>query len=273
MQDKKLIVFTDLDGTLLDARTYSFEPAAKALGLLEERGVPLVICTSKTRPEILYWRERLENRHPFIAENGGGVYIPAEYFKAAVPSAKVREGYSVIEFGTPYPELRKALAALRDAGFDVRGFGDMTPEEVSILTGLTVDEAALAKEREFDEPFVYGGENESMPRLFKAIGRAGLRHTSGRLMHILGDNDKGRAVKYLSGLYREEHEGVVTAALGDSPNDAPMLAVADYPFLVKKPEGHHDPNVNDGRVVRVDGVGPEGWAEAVEGLLMRLKLV
>lgn len=46
------LVFTDLDGTLLDHETYSFAPAAEALAALKARGVPLVLASSKTAAEI-----------------------------------------------------------------------------------------------------------------------------------------------------------------------------------------------------------------------------
>lgn len=265
-----LVIFTDLDGTLLDAGTYSFGPAVKALGLLDELGVPLVICTSKTRAEILYWRARLNNRHPFISENGGGIYIPRGYFRTVPPAAKEPGGYQSIALGAPYERLREGIASLRAEGFDVRGFGDMTPEEVAGLTGLTQEQARMAMDREYDEPFVHGGGDGSLPELYAAIARIGLRHTAGRLMHLLGDSDKGKAVKILTGLYRREYGEVVTAALGDGQNDGPMLAAVDYPFLVMKPGGSHEPSITDGRVSRVRGVGPEGWAQAVEGLLEML---
>ena len=48
----KIIVFTDLDGTLLHPRTYSFEAAMPALKLIKEKDVPLILCSSKTRAEI-----------------------------------------------------------------------------------------------------------------------------------------------------------------------------------------------------------------------------
>ena len=68
-----LVVFSDLDGTLLDHYTYSFEDARPALGRLRAAGVPLVLCTSKTRAEIAPLRDALRNTHPFISENGGAV--------------------------------------------------------------------------------------------------------------------------------------------------------------------------------------------------------
>ena len=70
----KIIVFTDLDGTLLHPRTYSFEAAMPALKLIKEKDVPLILCSSKTRAEIEVYRKKLDNQHPFVSENGGGIF-------------------------------------------------------------------------------------------------------------------------------------------------------------------------------------------------------
>ncbi len=55
----KLVIFTDLDGTLLDRDTYSFEPALPALRLIRQKDIPLVLSSSKTRAEIEFYRERI----------------------------------------------------------------------------------------------------------------------------------------------------------------------------------------------------------------------
>ena len=70
------VIFSDLDGTLLDHNTYSFDAAKQALESIEDKEIPLILCTSKTRGEIEYYRELINNKHPFISENGGGIYIP-----------------------------------------------------------------------------------------------------------------------------------------------------------------------------------------------------
>lgn len=80
----RIIIITDLDGTLLHPKTYSFEKAMPALRLIKEMGIPLVFCSSKTRTEVEVWRQRLENSHPFISENGGGIFIPDGYFKPQI---------------------------------------------------------------------------------------------------------------------------------------------------------------------------------------------
>ena len=46
------VVFSDLDGTLLDHSTYSWKAAAPALAALRDRGIPLILASSKTSAEI-----------------------------------------------------------------------------------------------------------------------------------------------------------------------------------------------------------------------------
>ncbi|GAB4388826.1 MAG: mannosyl-3-phosphoglycerate phosphatase [Thermodesulfovibrionales bacterium] len=268
---KKLVVFTDLDGTLLDYDSYSFEAARPALDALRARGVPLVVCSSKTRAEIERYRCRLENAHPFISENGGAIFIPRGYFGfpiSCAPPEIVRErDYCAIVLGARYHELRRALGELRGQGFAVRGFGDMTAEEVAETAGMSLEEARLAKQREFDEPFVLRGSEAEADALFRAIEARGLRHTQGRFFHIMGASDKGMAVEILAEFFVRRDGAVVTAALGDSPNDIPMLEKVDYPIIVQKPGVGHDPRIRVRGLVKAEGVGPEGWNRAVLGLL------
>jgi mannosyl-3-phosphoglycerate phosphatase family protein len=271
---KKIIVFSDLDGTLLDSVSYSFEKALPALRLLRENDIPLVLCSSKTKIEMEHYRLLLHNRHPFIAENGGGIFIPRGYFAPVhlppeIPSAG--EGvYEVIGLGADYPSLRKALAELRQEGFHVTGFGDMTAEELSAVTGLDLEQAVMARQRNFDEPFLLEGGDEQAGKLSEAAGEKGFAITQGEFFHILGDSDKGRAVTILIGLYRERFGEVTTIALGDSPNDIPMLECVDYPVLVKKRDGRYNARIDIPGMTRAPGIGPEGWNEALTGLLRQL---
>jgi len=104
------LVFTDLDGTLLDDG-YQWEAARPALELLRAREIPVVLCTSKTRAEVLPLREDLGLRDPFIAENGGAAYIPRNYFPFALPTARVEAGFQVLELGTRYGDEGYEMAS------------------------------------------------------------------------------------------------------------------------------------------------------------------
>jgi len=265
---KKIVIFTDLDGSLLHPRTYSFQEAMPALDLIKERGIPLVLCSSKTRAEIEVYRKRLDNGHPFISENGGGVYLPAGYFPFHGPGDQ-QVGYEVISLGSSYEAIRKRFVELRDRlGIAVRGFGDMTIEEVAGLTGLTFEEARLAQQRDFEEPFIFPGKPDD--RFLSEIEGEGLRWTQGRFFHLMGDHHKGRAVNILRRLYERRDGPVMTVGIGDSLNDLPFLLAVDRPVLVKKESGRHDARIDIPGLVRTDGIGPAGWNEAVTRLISEL---
>ncbi len=266
---KKLIIFTDLDGTLLDAHTYSFKKAMSALKMLKEKDIPLVICSSKTRVEIEEYRRRLKNRHPFISENGGGIFIPRNYFKIKKLESEVYEegGYLVVRLGKPYQELREAVDELRLEGFDIKGFGDITVKEISTLAGLTLSEARLAKKRDFDEPFIFKGSAAKLKTLMARIKSMGLNITQGEFFHLMGNTNKGMAVEILKGLYIREFGDITTAAIGDNLNDLEMLERVDYPIIVKKPDGRYERRIKIKNLIKADGIGPEGWNRAVTELL------
>ena len=203
--------------------------ALPALKLLKQRAIPLAICSSKTRKEIEYYRRKLDNNHPFISENGGGIFIPKEYFRFEIqelynpplpPFAKggqggffEEKGYHSIRLGTEYSELRKAINGLRKESFSVKGFGDMTAEEIAETTGLNINEAKMAKERDFDEPFIFVGAIHELPLLFDAIKSKGFNYTQGRFFHILGNSDKGKAVSILIDLYKRKFGDIITIAI------------------------------------------------------------
>lgn len=258
----KTILVSDLDGTLLDSRTYSFEAAQPALQALKSEGVPLVLCTSKTRAEVELWRGRLANSDPFIVENGGAVFVPEGYFSFRVPSEVSRNGYAVFEFGTPYEELVKTLKeAAREAGCQVLGFRDLSVADICLRSHLPVHQAELAKHREYDEPFeILSG---STYRLLESIERRGKHWTRGdHFYHILGNNNKGEALKCLLALYRRAFGGARVVALGDGWNDLDFLKAADIPVLVRSPYSVALKSaVPDARVTH--SPGPQGWNEAV----------
>jgi len=270
MKDR-ILVFTDLDGTLLDHRTYSFEPARPALRLLRESGIPLIICTSKTRAEVEEIRAALGNTDPFIVENGGAIFVPQGYFSIEIPASRKGPGYLVVELGTSYSRILGVFSRMKERlPGRLRGFSDMTVEEVARLTGLSLEEAARAKIREYDEPFVLddpGGKRDVVREMAES---AGLSITQGRFFHLTGDNDKGRAVRVVKDFYaRAGGIDLRTIGLGDSPNDFPLLENVDFPILVQKPGGHYEPSIRLDNLIFAPGEGPIGWCVAVRELVGR----
>jgi mannosyl-3-phosphoglycerate phosphatase len=265
---RRIIIITDLDGTLLHPRTYSFKEAQPALHLIRKMGIPLIFCSSKTRAEIEIYRKRLRNSHPFVTENGGGIFIPLNYFSFPV-EGRVNGNYQQIQLGRPYQEVREKFVSLRDhMGIRVKGFGDMQVNEIVKLTGLSESEATLARQRDYDEPFIFPGSRED--RFLQAISTIHLRWTAGRLFHILGDHDKGKAVTILKELYQRECGELHVIGLGDSFNDLPMLEKVDQPVLICHEDGTYEERIMIPALLRSVHCGDSGWNEAVHSLLTEI---
>jgi mannosyl-3-phosphoglycerate phosphatase len=270
MKDQ-IILFTDLDGTLADYHTYSFEPALPALDTLGKNSIPLIICSSKTRAEIEKFQSRLGSTHPFISENGGAIFIPLDYFTFAFPYTRKDLKYLIIEFGTPYHKIRGTLQKIKSSFPDkVRGFGDISAQEVASLCEIPSDKGVLAKEREYDEPFLL--EDKTILEKIREIAEKDNLQIiqGGRFYHLVGGNDKGKAVSYLTDISRRAYDNIITIALGDSQNDLSMLQVVDYPVIVKKPDGSHDPDITLENLIHSPGKGPVGWNYSVLELLGKL---
>jgi mannosyl-3-phosphoglycerate phosphatase family protein len=265
-----VVVFTDLDGTLLDVESYSWEPARGTLARLEAAGVPVVPVTSKTRAEVEPLMAALGLDGPFIVENGGAIFVPAGTPPAPIPGARRQGRYEVVPLGAPYAALRARLTAVRQAhGASLVGFGDLSVEEVVAATGLPPEAAALAKRREYDEPFRLDAAARR-PEVLEALTAGGLRITEGaHFAHLTGAGDKGAAVRRLADAYRRLRPALVTVGAGDGPNDIPLLAAVGRPLLVPRPDGTVHPALTaalPGAAV-APAPGPVGWALGITRLV------
>jgi mannosyl-3-phosphoglycerate phosphatase len=272
-QNGKTIIYTDLDGTFLDERNYSFLRSLPALRAAQERGMPVIFCSSKTRAEIVHLRKVTEVGDPFVVENGGAIYVPEGYFPFAIDRSTSRDGYAVIEMGEPYSKLVDLFRAFRadfpDLG--IAGFSDLTVKEIAHECGMTLVEAQRAKNREYSEPFRFSNSAPAEIRWFlQRILQSGLQFSvGGRYYHLHGNSDKGMSVRFLNEMFFRAYGPITTVGIGDSANDEPMLSNVELPIIVKRPSGLHDPNL----IARFSGarltehIGSRGWADAVIQLL------
>ena len=263
------LIFTDLDGTLLD-EDYRFDAASAALEVIRRRRIPLILTSSKTLAEMRLLRRAMDLNHPFIFENGAGLALPEGYFTAGTrtdSSTPLR----VEHFGPTYADIRRILDELRALhGFAFRGFGDMSATEIASRTGLDEIAAQRARQRHGSEPGIWQG-SEAIRRDFIAeIEKAGLRAVSGgRLLHIMPRIDKAEAMRELVGRYTaaEPETRFRVIAAGDSPNDADMLQMADLAVVIQRSDSSWMPLARREGVVRSPVPGPAGWQICIERLL------
>jgi mannosyl-3-phosphoglycerate phosphatase family protein len=250
MRDR--VLFTDLDGTLLGHDDYRPGPARAAVARLQDCGVAVIPVTSKTSAELGPIVAELGLRDGWVAENGAEIRWPGR----AAPTVH----------GTPYDQVRAGLAAAAAAAdVTVRGFGDMSDAEVAELTGLTLAAARAARARAYSESFVV--LRGSVTALQAELRRRGLRAVrGGRFLTVTGLHDKGTAVRAILA----RRLPATSWAVGDAPNDGPMLAAVARPYQVRRPDGTWAA-LDVAGVTRVDGVGPAGFVQVAERLLAEIR--
>jgi mannosyl-3-phosphoglycerate phosphatase len=264
------VVFTDLDGTLLDSKTYSYEKSLAAINRLKENDIPIIFCSAKTRAEQEVYRSALALFHPFVVENGGAIFIPRAYFPFPFDYHRVVDHLLTIELAIPRSTVKRLLAKIaRENTFSFTGFTDMSAARVAEITGLSLESARLARQREYDEPVEFDSSGKDIGEFLAKLGKAGLNWSrGGRLYHVMGGGGKGKAVEILSRLYRKMWGAIETVGLGNGLNDLPLLQQVDVPILVQKRDGTWE-DMDLLRLRKVDGVGPEGWSRAIVELVGR----
>lgn len=249
--DRPWLVFTDLDGTLLDHDTYDWSPAKPALQLLRTLGIPVIPVSSKTSAELEPLCAALELNGSYAAENGSVIVCPGQ------PAQVLGPGYA---------SIRDMLVFLRDK-FEWRfsGFGDMGVAQVSALTGLSPEQAACAMQRKATEPVLWLDTQENMHQFRTELERQGLKTLQGgRFLHILSKGDKGSALEKIATMI---HPGAWTIALGDSPNDRDLLLAADCAVIIKRKHQPHLSIPERPDAILTTDTGPAGWNQAIQQLL------
>ena len=259
---KRKVVFTDLDGTLLDHDTYDWQPAAPVLEELKRRRIPVVLVSSKTLAELEEVRNELGLADPVIAENGAAFDVPDGYFPRPLEWQA-----DAVDRAT----LQRHLDEIRD-DFDCVSFAELGTAGIAAATGLSPQQAMLANQREASEPILWNDTEQQLAEFTAAAAARGLRCTrGGRFVHLMGAVDKGDAVRKLCDAYRQRWPGVKveSIALGDGPNDLGMLMAADIAVVIRGKHGQPMPLDGHLRVLRPEAPGPEGWALAMRALLER----
>ena len=246
-------VVTDLDGTLLD-HNYNWSAAQPTLVWLKEIGVQVIPCTSKTVEEVRRFRSDADLDGAFIVENGGAIL-------GGHNESAWEKG-----LGAPHAALRQQLNRLSDrAGTPLQALEDLTPAEVTTLTGLEGDAIHLAQQRQWSVPFL-NPPSDLQVRVQEEASRLQLTVVQGnRMSHLLkAGTSKGAALQAL----KQELNGgdVHVMALGDSPNDLPLLEAGDHSVVVPGPHGPHPrltESIHMGRFDLAPAPHAAGWACSV----------
>ena len=166
--NKKLsvIIFTDLDGTLLHRDTFKFDEIKDYLIHLLSKGIFIIPNTSKTEKEILDFNNELGSNLPHIAENGAVIkgldLLNSNLPKELILSKEKNNLAKIFENSVPDNLQNKCKWLSR-----------MDKKEQSVIFGLKDEKLKMALDRKYTIPFVFEGNKNEKKELSKIVKKRG----------------------------------------------------------------------------------------------------
>ena len=178
--NKKLsvIIFTDLDGTLLNRDTFKFDEIKDYIKNLVSEGIIIIPNTSKTQVEIEDFNKKLDLSLPFISENGSAIFgldnLNKNFPESIVLSREKEITLKLFQKGVP-ENLRSKCKLI----------SKMEKKTQREIFGLSDKNLKNVLNRSYSTPILFKGNNEQKKDLLKFVKNIGLSlHEGGRVMNI-----------------------------------------------------------------------------------------
>ena len=233
INNSKVWIVSDVDGTLMD-HFYDLTPAKETITWLQRLGIPVILCTSKTKSEVKIIRDDLNLKDPYIVENGGAIY--GEYSDGKEWEIILGKSYNILE------QILNNLS--KNINFKLRPLNTLSDDEATNLTGLQGDSLNLMRDRHWSMPFLNPPDtfDEDLKRLCEIYDVDIFR--GNRMSHLLSKNsNKGIAIKTL--LNKNKNLNVQIIGLGDSPNDLPLLINSNFKIIISGIKGPNQLLLNE----------------------------
>ena len=259
-----VVIFTDLDGTLLNRDTFKFDEIKDYIKSLVNKGITIIPNTSKTLAELNSFAKELNLNLPFISENGSAIHglniinknLPDEMILA-------REKELILKiFQKEIPENLKSKCKL------ITKMEKKTQKEVF---GLSDKNLRNVLNRSYSTPILFKGNNEQKKDLFKIVKNVGLSlHEGGRVINICDNVSKLKAMNRVIKIIKKTENEIKTIGVGDNFNDLDMLRNSNIACLVFNDQFLMEPiNINNCIVSKQSA--PLGWEEVVKMALEKIK--
>ena len=228
MRKKKILIFTDLDGSLLDKETFKFDVIKDYFKELVRNGIIIIPNSSKTEAELLDFNEQNNLDLSFITENGSSIHglnkIHHNLPDKIIISRTIDEIRNIYEENISLDFENKITHIL-----------ELEREKQQEILGLPLDKIKLAIKRDHSLPIKFNGTEIEKNEFTKILKNSGLTiQTGGRIMNVCDNVDKSKAVSKVLQLIRKQlDDEIITIGVGDNENDIEMIKQTDYPCLVK----------------------------------------
>ena len=259
----KILIFTDLDGSLLHRDTFEFDIIKDYLKQLLSKGIFIIPNTSKTEKEILEFNNELGSSLPYICENGAAIK-GLELLNSNLPNELIlsKEKSNIIKI------FEKSVPI--DLQSKCKWLSDMDQKKQSIIFGLESEKLKIALDRKYTIPFIFDGIKSEKNELFKIVKKKGLAlQEGGRVINLTDKVNKAKALQVFVRFFKKKNQNIKTIAVGDNYNDLDMLKNSDVPCLVFNDQFKLD-QINIANLVFSNQPSPEGWADVIKMALAKL---
>tara|TARA_B100000242_G_scaffold1122_1_gene725 strand:- start:243 stop:1043 length:801 start_codon:yes stop_codon:yes gene_type:complete len=263
--NQKVLIFSDLDGTLLNRDTFSFDEIKNYILYLISNDISLIPNSSKTKEEINEFNKKLGEDLPYIVENGAAIFdlhlINSNFPEEIVLSREIEEILTIFNEKIP-KNLVSKLKFLHNLDLS---------DQMKIL-GLSKEKIRNALKRKYSIPLLFNGNISEKREIKNLVKSAGLTlQEGGRVINLCDNVSKSTAMKKVVKLFNKiSNDKLTTIAVGDNFNDLEMLKNSDIPCLVFNDKFTLETiNINNCLVSKKSA--PEGWEEIVKLALDKIK--
>ena len=260
---QKILIFTDLDGSLLHRDTFKFEEIKDYIKQLLSKGIFIIPNTSKTEKEILEFNNELGSNLPYICENGAAIkgleLLNSNLPKELILSKEKNNITKIFEKSVPIDLQSKC-----------KWLSNMDKKKQSSIFGLKDEQLKMALDRKYTIPFIFEGRKNEKNKLFKIVKNKELAlQEGGRVINLTDKVNKAKALQVFVRFYKKYQKNVKTIAVGDNYNDLEMLKISDFPCLVFNDQFTLD-EIPINNLIITNKPSPEGWADVIKMALVKL---
>ena len=259
----KVLIFTDLDGSLLHRDTFKFDEIKDYLMELISKGIYIIPNTSKTEKEILDFNSELGLSLPYISENGASIngldLLNSELPKELILSREKDDILNIFKNIVPLNLQNKCNL-----------LSEMNKINQSLIFSLEDKKLEMALDRKYTIPLIFKGSKNEKIELSKIIKNEGLYfQEGGRVINLTDRTNKAKALQVFVRFYKKYQKNVKTIAVGDNFNDLNMLKTSDFPCLVFNDQFTLD-EIPIKNLIISNKPSPEGWADVIKMALVKI---
>ena len=262
---KQIIIFTDLDGTLLEKNTFNFDSIKDYFKELISSGIIIIPNSSKTESELSDFNRQCNLNLSFIAENGSSIHglnlLHKDLPTKVLMSRSIDKIYNIFNENI-HSVLKQKITFI----------SKLKKKEQEKILGLPLNKLSLAMNRMHSIPIQFSGNEKERNNLIKTLNDVGLSiQSGGRIMNICDNVDKSDAMsKTVELITNKTNNESIIIGVGDNQNDLEMLKKSDYPCLVKN-DNFDSSLINIDNLIKSSEPSPQGWADVIKTAIQKIQ--